>query len=1085
MSIHTRAGAARLQSLSLLRRTPVALAIGLALCAPQFALAQEEAEAEELEEVTITGTRIRVVTGMDTPTPVAALSADELLAISPTSVTAALVSLPQFAASATAENFGVSLNNNFFSSPGGGSLNLRGIGSKRTLTLLDSRRVVPGTAFGGPDINMFPDQMLRRVETVTGGASAAYGTDAVSGVVNYVLDTAFEGLRMSAQGGFSDRKDAENQRYSMALGHKLGERAHLLLSAGYSRQDELRGYGSRDWYKGCGLMQNSGVPSNVATLTGAVVPPGAYNATTWVAGRGGYSQDTPMYVPVCNLHNTGGTYDGMFTIAGQTYELQPDGSAIPYVNTRSGAAATSGVQVGGGGQNINEERGLLMPSSRRKNVFTYLDYDVTDNFNVYAQGMIGWQTLRNHGGVGDFLNGPPQALTIFRDNAFLPDSVAAIMDAANVTSFAMTRYGHQDDWGVGSFANTSRTRGATLGFKSTLTADGFFNGWTLDGYIQYGDSNLDAAQEDGMRLDRVYHAVDAVVDDDTGSIRCRVTEQSGYLPDCVPLNVFGRGNASPAAVDWVRGYDPDISVTVNPFTGFDLNGDPTYGAPYSYIGDEDKHRIVRLTQKVFEVTASGRLFDGWAGPVSAALGVHWREESVDQKVHASQGNSAADATYRPVWCNDGNADARCVEQINRGIRPAGDIGVRGVPANPWQNIVEMQFSNVPFIAGTYNVKEVFAETMVPLFSGAPWMRELNFLGSGRWADYAGSGSIWSYKAGLNATFTDELRLRGTYSRDTRAANIAERFDRTGGFTLGLTDFVTPVPPGWQQGVSAATTVNGGNPEVDPEEADTFTVGLVYRPRWLAGFNMSVDWLSVSLKGAIETLPAQTVLNLCRDGDQDQCARISRDPTTNAILFVPQTYQNLSKSDFEAVDVELGYSHRVKLLGGNERVGVRMFGTYLIESSTTNSAGLKTDWTGSVPLQYFQKRVNLTLDYTNGPFQWNLTGRYNGGGKLDTSYNQVRSIGSVDTAPDPDVYVEAATARIWQVADNTIGGSVYWDTRLGYDIPVTRGTLELFVNVNNLFDRDPPIVPGLNLTNQFNSAYDIIGRRYVMGVNLRF
>jgi outer membrane receptor protein involved in Fe transport len=84
-----------------------------------------------------------------------------------------------------------------------------------------------------------------------------------------------------------------------------------------------------------------------------------------------------------------------------------------------------------------------------------------------------------------------------------------------------------------------------------------------------------------------------------------------------------------------------------------------------------------------------------------------------------------------------------------------------------------------------------------------------------------------------------------------------------------------------------------------------------------------------------------------------------------------------------------------------------------------------------------------------------------------------------------VYVEAATARIWQVAENTIGGSVFWDARLGYDIPLSRGTLELFANVNNLFDRDPPIVPGLNLTNQFNSAYDIIGRRYVMGVNLRF
>ncbi len=103
-------------------------------------------------------------------------------------------------------------------SPGGGSLNLRGVGAKRTLTLLDGRRVVPATAYGGPDINMFPEQMLQRVEAVTGGASAHYGTDAVSGVVNYILDTKFNGFRGSAQTGFSDRRDGNNSKYSIAFG---------------------------------------------------------------------------------------------------------------------------------------------------------------------------------------------------------------------------------------------------------------------------------------------------------------------------------------------------------------------------------------------------------------------------------------------------------------------------------------------------------------------------------------------------------------------------------------------------------------------------------------------------------------------------------------------------------------------------------------------------------------------------------------------------------------------------------------------------------------------------------------------------
>src|SRR5690606_21293401 len=190
MSISMRTGASRLRSAALLRRSPVAAAVALAMCAEPLPAAETEG-ALELEEVTVTGTRIRAVTGMDTPTPVTAVAVDEIVAMSPVSVTEALVQLPQFAASATAENFGGPANN-FFTSPGGGSLNLRGIGSNRTLTLLDGRRMPPASIFGGPDINTFPDQLLRRIETVTGGASAAYGTDAVSGVVNYILDTEFE-----------------------------------------------------------------------------------------------------------------------------------------------------------------------------------------------------------------------------------------------------------------------------------------------------------------------------------------------------------------------------------------------------------------------------------------------------------------------------------------------------------------------------------------------------------------------------------------------------------------------------------------------------------------------------------------------------------------------------------------------------------------------------------------------------------------------------------------------------------------------------------------------------------------------------
>jgi len=1056
------------------RKSPVALAIGLAILGSQAALAAAPAAAEdktELAEITVTGSRIQQAVGMETPTPVAALSATELQAMAPASITEALTQLPQFAGvSATAETFGNIGAGGFFNSPGGGSLNLRGIGSKRTLTLLDGGRMVSSTAYGGPDIGMFPEQMLLRVETVTGGASAAYGTDAVSGVVNYILDHDFEGVQISAQTGFSDRGDAANQKYSLALGHALGDKAHVQFSAGYSQQDDIVGYAGRDWYKGCGLMQNT-VPANVAQVSPATTPP-TWNAATYLPANGGYSAANPRLRTACDLHSTQLTYDGLVTVgagaAARVYELSPDGTAMPFYRTlpTSGPAANSGVMSGGGGQNFQETDASVGSGSNRKNVYAYLDYDLTDSTTVYVQGMYGWQSLSTYGRVGDIATAPPQNFTIFRDNAFLPPSLAAVMDAAGVTSAQMTRAGTREDWGVGSFENTNITRVAKVGFKSAIGAD-----WNLDGYAQYGQNKLDAAQIGGLRLDRVYLATDAVRATN-GAITCRVTRTSGLVPGCVPLNVFGRGNASAAAIDWIKGYDDGIAVTTNPFMGFDSAGKATYGDPYSYVGDEDKHRRLTTTQKVVELTASGKLFDGWAGPISAALGAHWREEGIDQKVWASQGNTAADATYFPVWCPD-NAltNSRCVSQIARGIRPPGAIGVTGVPANPYQNTVETQFSNVPFIAGKFDVKEAFTEVIVPLLSDQPWMKDLTFQGAARWADYAGSGSIWSYKAGLDAAFTSEVRLRGTYSHDTRAANIAERFDRTGGFTAPINDPLNP--PGWTN-PTAVTTVSGGNPNVNPEEADTFTAGIVYRPDWLQGLDMSVDWMRVSLEGAIEQLPAQRVIDLCyQQGDQDQCSLIVRDPVTNFILFIPQLYQNLSKSKVEAVDAELGYSRAVTIFGGAERLSARVMGTRLLENSTTSSQGVKTDQTGSVTAQLFKTKVNASLNYDNGPFGWNLQARYIGGGNLNNLYNTERT------------FNDGSKHVVYDVADNTIGGSVYFDTRISYEIGLGEGKLEVFGFVNNLFDRDPPLVLAEGAAVQTGGGYDVIGRRYTVGVNLRF
>src|SRR5688572_6865622 len=219
------------------------IALGLTM-APAMG---EETEAG-MGEIQITSPRIQQL-GMTTPTPVTAVTVAEISALAPGTMAEAMATLPQFFGSTTTAATG-----GFFTSPGAGNLNLRGLGTNRTLVLLDGRRVVSSSRFGGTDINIFPESMPKTVESVTGGASAAYGTDAITGVVNFILDTDFTGFRGHAQGGMTDREDNDNYEVGFSAGFDLGERGHLLLSAEKYHQDSVFTYDDRDWYQGWGVV---------------------------------------------------------------------------------------------------------------------------------------------------------------------------------------------------------------------------------------------------------------------------------------------------------------------------------------------------------------------------------------------------------------------------------------------------------------------------------------------------------------------------------------------------------------------------------------------------------------------------------------------------------------------------------------------------------------------------------------------------------------------------------------------------------------------------------------------------------------
>ncbi|MEY4761364.1 MAG: hypothetical protein RLZZ200_1220 [Pseudomonadota bacterium] len=373
------------------------------------------ADGLQLEEVVLTASRIPLANGMTSPTPVASLSALELAAMSPGTVMDAMAQLPQFYGNSSVANFNYA-SNTFLTSSGGGSLNLRGIGAKRTLTLLDGRRVVPSTIYGGPDVNLFPEAVLKSVETVTGGASAAYGTDAVAGVANFILDTRFEGVRGGMQLGRSSRSDGASAKFSLAVGHRIGEGRHLLASVEHFGLDSIETWQGRDWYQGWGLVQNT------------------------AAGAGG-SLSNPRFFKAPHVVSTVASYDGIITawkaLPGFTVPdgfvrsiFSADGQLLPFQYGSPFATtgtATQSVANGGSGTDHNSDRPNVQPENTRTSAFLYVEQEFGEDSAVYLQGIYGEQVIKATNTGGMFQVGVGQPMTIFQDNAFLPSGLRQSM----------------------------------------------------------------------------------------------------------------------------------------------------------------------------------------------------------------------------------------------------------------------------------------------------------------------------------------------------------------------------------------------------------------------------------------------------------------------------------------------------------------------------------------------------------------------------------------------------------------------------------------------------------------------------------
>jgi iron complex outermembrane receptor protein len=467
----------------------------------------EAARADRGDEMVVTGSRV-ARTGYDTPTPVTVIDEAAILSAPSPNISDFVNQLPSIAGSTQP-----STSNRAVSSGAAGinSVNLRNLGNARTLVLLDGQRSVGSLAQGTVDTNTFPQGLIRSVEIVTGGASATYGSDAVSGVVNFILDRNYTGVKGSIEAGETTYGDDRNWTTTLTGGTPFASgRGHALFNAQYSQRDGVYGNGSREWtQQGWHLINNP----------------------AYAVGNG-----APEFITSPNSGRADMTPGGIIT-AGPlrgTY-FGADGA----VNQFAYGPTASNWTVGGDWRlGVSSDRTSLEPEARRGGLFTRMSYELTNNLETFVQ--VSWNQVRARQWAGT--HSDKGGITIQADNAFIPESVRQQLEDEGLTSFTMGS--HNADIPTRESDNTRTVQRYVVGLEGSF--DAFNHDWRWDAYYQKG---ITRAHEELYTYNtaRLREAQDAVFDGD-GNIVCR----SGN-PDCVPFNRMGIGVNEQSAVDYIMG----------------------------------------------------------------------------------------------------------------------------------------------------------------------------------------------------------------------------------------------------------------------------------------------------------------------------------------------------------------------------------------------------------------------------------------------------------------------------------------------------------------------------------------------------
>jgi len=965
------------------------LAIALVAAGARTASADEPL----LENIVVTGSRIARA-DFDSPSPIITVPREAFAQTGAISIDRALVAYPQFVPTAGATS-------NEPSNDGQANVSLRGLGTNRTLVLLDGRRLMPADGRGSVDLNILPPALIRSVQVLTGGASTVYGSDALAGVVNFQLVDAYEGVEFEGSGSITDQGDGEEYSAGLTAGTSFAaDRGTIVGHLGYAKRKAIEQSDRRF----------SRYPLDyVPGITDGLGPGGAF-----LGSGSGITQDG-LNIVFANRSVFGDVF--------ASYGYAP--GSVPYqagigVNA-DGTLFTIGNGAPGSVANFRGERDPVMYNDRNFNVYNFAPdtallmplerssaflrgtFALTDAVGVYLQALYAEYSVERQ-----LASAAAGIALIPATNPLVPADLATLLASRSAPSAPYRYWRRAIEVGPQTAENQRDVLQVTAGTRGRFAGD-----WSFDVYAQFGQNDRVERQTNNVSLSKL--------------------QDLAFSPD---------GGAS------------ICSGGFNPFVVGSLSSDC---ARYIAV---DAANAITVRQGLAEASVTGPLWSLPAGDLSVALGLLYKRDEFDY-----------------------DAD-EALSKVLPGL--PGVIGPRPDIAG---------FAASPDRSGDESNTDAYVELRVPVLKDQPGAQSLE-LGLGyRYSDYSQAGGVSSYKAELLYRPATPLRLRGSYQHAVRAPSIEELY-----YPPVSNQFVVPVPDPCDANSSARTGpdraqvealclaqglpaallpnftyelrrvdgISGGNPDLESEQGDTYTVGFAFTPPSddprVRALQLSVDWYQITIDDGIGRWDSESSVARCFDPTYNPtyddgnvyCSFFTRDGITGNI-FAQILDRNIGGLETAGMDVQFEWG----FAAGPGTLGLNALLTYVDHWTYRDPSGLAIDYAGTV-----------------------------GGGGLGRSVPRWKSL--VNVSYDLD---GLGLMVRWQHIDG-VRDAVYRDFEVPAHDYVDVGASYAFgdgplhgmsarVGVENVFDTSPPIFPTWQQANTDPALYDVLGRRIYLRLQYGF